>query len=95
MDSCLLIIDMKKQSNKDLNFNKIGVLRCGEQTNQAILLEMPLVLPRSFLAPSVTSGIHEMILTEPTNVVLVEMIGNCNDSHTFELRWLPGMDEVT
>ncbi len=38
--------------------------------------------------------LHERILVEPTNVVLVEMIGDHNDSLTFELRWLPGMDEV-
>ncbi len=36
-----------------------------------------------------------MILVEPTDVVLVEMIGDRNDSLTFELGWLPGMDEVT
>ena len=39
--------------------------------------------------------LHEMILIEPTNVVLVEMIGDRNDSLTFELGWLPRMDEVT
>ena len=36
-----------------------------------------------------------MVLIEPTNVSLVEMISDCNDSVAFELGWLPGMDEVT
>ena len=35
-----------------------------------------------------------MIPIEPTNVILVEMIGNRNDGLMFELRGLPGMDEA-
>ena len=35
-----------------------------------------------------------MILIEPTNCVLVEMIGDRNDSLTFELGGLFGIDEV-
>ena len=34
-----------------------------------------------------------MILIEPNNVILVEMIDNCNDGLMFELRGLSGMDE--
>jgi hypothetical protein len=36
-----------------------------------------------------------MVLIEPTDVSLVEMISDCDDSFAFELGWLPGMDEVT
>ena len=36
-----------------------------------------------------------MILVEPTNIILVEMIGDYNDGLTIELSKLPGMGEVT
>ena len=58
MDSCLLFIDMKTQSNKVLNSNKIGILRCGKRTNQAVLLEVPVVLPRSFLMHGLLPANH-------------------------------------
>ncbi len=61
------------QSNKVcLNSNKIGIVQCGERANQAVLLEMPLVLPRSFLAPSVMSGIFmkRYSLNQPMLVLL-------------------------
>jgi hypothetical protein len=57
MDSCLLIIDIQRNQTKFLNSNRIGIVQCGERENQAVLLEMPLVLPRSLLTPSVISGI--------------------------------------
>jgi hypothetical protein len=36
-----------------------------------------------------------MILVEPTNIILVEMISNRNDGLAFDLGELPGMGEVT
>jgi hypothetical protein len=92
MDSCLLIIDMKMRSNKVLNSIKISVAQCGERTNQAILLEMPLVLSRSFLTPSVMSGIFMKwySLNQPMVVLLkwstIAMIVSCLSSDGF-LGW--------
>ncbi len=38
--------------------------------------------------------LHEMILVEPINISFGEMIGDCQDSLTFELGGPPGMDKV-
>ncbi len=38
--------------------------------------------------------LHKMILVEPANISFGEMIGNCQDSLTFELEGPPGMNKV-
>ncbi len=35
-----------------------------------------------------------MVFIKPTDVSFVEMVGDRDNSFTFELGWLPGMDEV-
>jgi hypothetical protein len=39
--------------------------------------------------------LREMILIEPINIFFGEMIGICQNSLTFELRGLLGIDKVT
>ncbi len=53
----LLVKDMGIQSSKVLKSIELFALGYGNQTSQAVLLVGPLVLPRSFLTPSVILGI--------------------------------------
>ncbi len=56
-DPRLLVKDMGIKSSKVLKSNAFVVLRDGNQTSQAVLLVRPLLLPKSFLTPSVILNI--------------------------------------
>ncbi len=95
MGSCLLIIDMKTQSNKVFEFQqdwRIVVWRTYESSR--LTGNAPDITQELLDAIGNIRHPHEMTLLEPTDFVLVEMISNCNDSLMFELGGLPGMDEV-
>jgi hypothetical protein len=87
---------MKTRSNKVFEFQQdwcIAVWRTKESSR--LTGNAPGIAQELFNAISNIRHLHEMVLIEATNVVLVEMICNRDESLTVELGWLPGMDEVT
>ena len=95
MGLCLLVIDMKMQSNKVFEFQQDRHIAVWRTNESSCLTENAPGNTQELLDTIGNIGHpHEIMLVEPTNFMLVEMIGDRNDSLMFELRGLPGMDEV-